>query len=225
MFLCLFYNVNKLSAQNKFGIQFFISHGNTRWQYDEMQLAETGPSGDTLNMYEIIIHGNSPTLIGNIILDYEVQHITFGFGFSIQHYFINEFITDAIFLEASRIYIPVVTTPYNNPQPTHFKFYPYFEYSIVNTDKFDVFISASGGTFLTRNITVDSLEGARWFVNSALGLKYLLNENWTFVVSPAFDYTRVNFNFLHSMESNTPFLNIYSFYTSIGIKYDLHCDK
>jgi len=204
-----------LFAQNNVQLSFEFGHGNSNWQYSKVKIAETSQTGDTLNLYDIDIHGHGPTISGNINLGYHFGLLTLGIGLSVQHFFINELITDAIYFEESGLLMPTIFTPYNNPQPTHFKFYPFIEYTFLKENNLELFTSISGGTFLTHSIAENSNEGFHWFVSISSGLNYTLNKSINFSISPTFDYSRLNFDFFQ----NHPYFNIYSFYTSFELSY------
>lgn len=218
--LFLISNTLPLKAQNNLQLTFSIGQGNASWQYSKVQIAETNQTGDTLNLYDLDTHANSPTIVGNINIYYHFNKITTGIGFSAQHLFINEFITEAIYFEASGIYVPITFSFYNHPQPTHFKFYPFIEYALVKNEKFELFTTLTGGTFLTHSITENSNEGFHWFVNMSAGLNYILNEKLTFTISPTFDYSRLNLKVVDNPERKEPYFNIYSFYSTFGVKYN-----
>jgi len=209
-----------VSAQNNLQLSFTIAHGNSSWQYSNMQIAETGPTGDTLNLYDIDTHANCPTVIGNVNIGYRFNKLTTGIGFSAQHFFINEFITDAIYSEESNFITPTTFSPYDDPQPTHFKFYPFIEYTFLKENNFELFATMSGGTFLTHSVTENSSEGFHWFVNMSAGLDYILNEKLTFSIAPSFDYSRLNFKLFDEPEREEPYFNISSFYSSFSVKYN-----
>ncbi len=209
-----------LAAQNIFQISFSVGQGNASWQYSNLQLAETNFEGDTVNLYDLNIHATSPTVIANINAGYSFKKIKAGIGFSLQHYFTDVFIADPIYFEESEFYAPITFSTYNDPQPTYFKFYPYIEYAFVKQDNFELYAGVNGGTFLTHSMTEDSLEGFHWFINISSGVNYNLNDKFTFSFAPTFDYSKVNFDFFDDPVRKNPFLNIYSFYFSAGIKYN-----
>ncbi|HET8964484.1 MAG TPA: hypothetical protein VFM99_11330 [Chitinophagales bacterium] len=208
-----------LTAQNNLQLTFEFGHGTSSWQYSKVQMAETNQTGDTLNLYDLDIHANGPTIIGNINLGYNFEKLTIGLGFSAQHFFINELISESIYLEESNIYIPTTFSSYNDPQPTHFKFYPFVEYAFMRENNLELFALLSGGTFYTHSVAANSNEGFHWFVNLSGGLNYSLNKSIDFSISPTFDYSRLNFAAFDDTERKAPYLNIYSFYTSFGLTY------
>ncbi|MFN0275524.1 MAG: hypothetical protein ACKVPJ_07260 [Chitinophagales bacterium] len=210
------------TAQNKFQLSFSVAQGNTSWKYNNLKIAETDFEGDTLNVYDINTHATSPTILATLKGGYSFNKLTTGIDITVQHYFTDIFITDPIYFEASEFYFPISFSQYNDPQPTHFKISPYVEYALIKGDKFELFTSVAGGSFLTRSMATDSLEGFHWFINLSAGLNYIMNDKLTFSFFPAFDYSRLNFAFL---DKSNPYLNIYSFYTSFGIKYNLVNNK
>ncbi len=207
------------SSQNNLNIHFSIAQGNSAWKFKPLQIAETNQTGDTANLIDADIHANCPTVTGSINIGYQFNRLHAGIGFTVQHYFLNEFITDAIYFEESNITIPVVFSSYNEPQPTHFKFYPFIEYAIVKEEKFELSVNVSGGTFFTHSVATDSLEGFHWFVNSAFNLQYNLNERLSFSIAPVFDYSRLNSNLFDDPAREEIYINIYSFVTQFGVSY------
>lgn len=212
-------------GQNNLQMTFTIGHGNSSWQDDNhFKIAETGATGDTLNVYDVNTHAACPTLMATLNVGYTFNKLNVGISITTQHFFLNEFITDAIYFEGSGTYAPITFSAFNDPQPTHFKFYPFLEFVYLRGYNAELFISASGGTYLTSNMSEDSLEGFHWFVNTSFGLNYTLNKNVIFTIAPTFDYSRFSLDLIDDPDRKDPFFNIWSFYTSFGVKYNFFRD-
>jgi hypothetical protein len=222
LFSILSFSFAVYAQQNIHG-SFSIGHGNSVWRLSKMQIAETNQTGDTVHLYDVDTHGNAPTILGGGVLMYSFNRLSIGLGIGIQHYFINELITDAIYFEESNILAPTTFSSYNNPQPTHFKFYPILQYQILSNNEFKFSSIIQAGSFLTHSLADNSSEGVHWFVTTSLELSYIFNQRLQFAFSPSFDYSRLNSK--NNNSTDKPFMNIYSFYNSLGVRYMLDHKK
>lgn len=202
-----------LSAQNIFQLSFSLGQGNASWIIRPLTIPYYDPFGNSDTSFTVYTHGTSPTVTANIIALYTINRFCFGLGFSTQHYFLNELITEANILQ------PTIFNEANNPQPTHFKFYPHIGYAFVKQENFALFLSIAGGMFLARNQIADEIETNRWFLNVGSGLDLSLNENLSFQLAPSFDFSRINTTLVVAQDQKL-FYNIYSFCFTAGIKYN-----
>ena len=217
--LILSYSIS-VHAQKNYFLSFSIGNGNSVWQLSKMQIAETNQTGDTLNLYDVDTHANAPSIAGNIGIVYSFGKLSAGLGIGLQHYFINELITDAIYFEESNILAPTSFSSYNNPQPTHVKFSSLFQFKILSNENFSFLSSLKIGTYLTHNITKNTDEGFHWFVTPSFELSYRFNQQLLFNFSSSLDYSRLNPNSKNSINiQDRPYMNIYSFYNSLGVSY------
>lgn len=202
-----------LSAQNNFQIAFSLGNGSAMWKASPIEVMYSNIFGEPDTTFILDTHGNCPTIAASLNILYQFNRLKVGAGFTAQHYFLNELIT-----EANGSWQPTLFTATNDPQPTHFKFYPHIEYAFIKQDNFELFAAVECGAFLTHDATQDSIEAFHWFGNAAVGLNYKLNENLFFMFAPTFDYSRFNTILTVNPDDQKVFYNIYSFYFSAGIK-------
>jgi len=203
-----------LTAQNNLQISFSLGEGNASWKASPIEITYTDIFGEPDTTFVLDTHGNCPTISASINTMYEFNRLKLGLGFTIQHYFLNELIT-----EANGSWQPTLFIATNNPQPTHYKFYPHIEYSFVKQDNFEIFVALEGGTFLTHDGVDNEIETFHWFGNAATGVSFKLNENINFMFAPTFDYSRYNTMLTVNPNKQKIYYNIFSFYFSAGIKY------